>query len=152
MRMDQLTVGELAERTGMTRRAIRLYEQAGLITSERGPNGYRLYTERHVDEVLFIKALRAIGAPLKELAEFYRIKRSGLPGPEKHRQFLAQIDQEIERLLKQREAIDSALAQLDDYRQGLMTKLTDEGSPDCVSPAEHDDDEMAIMPGKGSKT
>lgn len=152
MRMDKLTVGELAERTGTTRRAIRLYEQAGLIRSERGPNDYRLYSEEHVNEVLFIKALRAIGASIKELAEFYRIKRSGLPEPEKHRQFLAQIDQETDRLLKQREAIDSALAQLDDYRRGLVAKLGTEESPECISPAGFDDTQMAMTPGKGRKT
>ena len=120
MRMDQLTVGELAERTGTTRRAIRLYEQVGLIAPARGPNGYRLYGEQHVEQLIFIKALRGVGASLKEMAEFYRLKRSGLPEPEKHRQFIALIDGAFERLVRQRQAIDSALAELDGYRQEIL--------------------------------
>jgi len=38
-------IGELARATGATPRALRHYEQAGLITSQRAPNGYRTYDE-----------------------------------------------------------------------------------------------------------
>lgn len=123
MSTNQLTVGELAERTGTTRRAVRLYEQIGLIESRRGANGYRLYSEDDVEEVLFIKALRSIGASLKELTELYQIKRSALSETEKHRRLVAMIDHAVERLNAQRAAIDAALAQLAAYRQDITEKM-----------------------------
>lgn len=121
--MNKLTVGELAERTQTTRRALRLYEQIGLIQPERDVNGYRLYTQEHVDEVLLIRALRTIGASLKDLRDFYALKHSGLPKTEKHLRIVAMIDERVDLLLRQREAIDSALAQLGGYRDDLMAKI-----------------------------
>jgi DNA-binding transcriptional MerR regulator len=39
-------IGELSERTNISRRLLRYYEEQGLIFSERSPNGYRSYDER----------------------------------------------------------------------------------------------------------
>ena len=42
-------IGQLAEKTGKTSRAIRFYEQRGLIAPKsRSENGYRLYDEKSV--------------------------------------------------------------------------------------------------------
>jgi DNA-binding transcriptional MerR regulator len=45
-----MKIGELAERTGVSRRLLRYYEEQGPITSSRRAfNGYREYAEPHVD-------------------------------------------------------------------------------------------------------
>nr|WP_296071069.1 MerR family transcriptional regulator [uncultured Actinoplanes sp.] len=60
-----MRIGELAERTGVSRRLLRYYEEQGLITASRTLNGYREYQESHVDIVLQIKGLLDAGLPTR---------------------------------------------------------------------------------------
>ncbi|MGA5816784.1 MerR family transcriptional regulator [Kitasatospora sp. NPDC094028] len=62
-----MRIGELARRTGSTPRALRHYEQAGLIDSERAPNGYREYGDPAVVRVRNIRALLAAGLTLEDV-------------------------------------------------------------------------------------
>lgn len=63
-------IGELAGATGTTARALRHYEQAGLISSQRAPNGYRVYDERAVVRVRNIRYLLAAGLTLDDVRVF----------------------------------------------------------------------------------
>ncbi|MFI0966533.1 MerR family transcriptional regulator [Streptomyces sp. NPDC021080] len=65
-----MQIGELAKTTGTTARALRHYEQAGLICSERAPNGYRVYDERTVVRVRNIRHLLAAGLTLDDVQIF----------------------------------------------------------------------------------
>lgn len=60
-----MRIGELAERTGVSRRLLRYYEEQRLITPGRALNGYREYAESHVDIVLQIKGLLDAGLPTR---------------------------------------------------------------------------------------
>jgi DNA-binding transcriptional MerR regulator len=60
-----MKIGELAERTGVSRRLLRYYEEQRLITPSRALNGYREYGESHVDVVLQIKGLLDAGLPTR---------------------------------------------------------------------------------------
>lgn len=60
-----MKIGEVAERTGVSRRLLRYYEEQGLITATRGDNGYREYAEAHVDVVRQIKGLLDAGLPTR---------------------------------------------------------------------------------------
>ncbi|MFF0097597.1 MerR family transcriptional regulator [Streptomyces canus] len=65
-----MRIGELATATGTTARALRHYEQAGLISSERASNGYRVYDERTVVRVRNIRHLLAAGLTLDDVRVF----------------------------------------------------------------------------------
>ncbi|WP_141924828.1 MerR family transcriptional regulator [Haloactinospora alba] len=60
-----MRIGELAERTGTSRRLLRYYEEQGLIAAKRSPNGYRDYDERFVDRVMQIRGLLDAGLPTR---------------------------------------------------------------------------------------
>lgn len=63
-------VGELAELTNKTVRALRLYEERGLLKPQsRSRGGYRLYGVAEVDRVRLIDALQSVGMSLTEIAE-----------------------------------------------------------------------------------
>lgn len=62
-----MRIGELARATGATPRALRHYEQAGLITSDRAHNGYREYPEQAVRRVRNIRYLLAGGLTLEDV-------------------------------------------------------------------------------------
>ncbi|MFI5681542.1 MerR family transcriptional regulator [Streptomyces cellulosae] len=65
-----MRIGELATATGTTARALRHYEQAGLISSERASNGYRVYDEPAVVRVRNIRHLLAAGLTLDDVRVF----------------------------------------------------------------------------------
>lgn len=65
-----MRIGELAVATGTTPRALRHYEQAGLIDSERATNGYRVYPEGAAARVHNIRRLLAVGLTLDDIRIF----------------------------------------------------------------------------------
>ena len=64
-----MKIGQLAERTGVSRRLLRYYEEQGLLTPSRALNGYREYGEAHVDVVLQITGLLDAGLPTRIIAQ-----------------------------------------------------------------------------------
>ena len=64
-----MRIGELAEAAGVSVRALRYYEEKGLLTSERNTGGQRTYVAADVERVRFLQALYAVGMPSKAIAE-----------------------------------------------------------------------------------
>jgi len=62
-------IGELAARAGVSVRALRYYEEQGLLPARRSPRGQRLYTEAAVDRVRLIRKLYAAGLSSRTAAE-----------------------------------------------------------------------------------
>jgi len=63
-----LTIGRLAQTTGVPAKTIRYYETVGVLPAPgRSRSGYRLYTERGVDRLLFVRRARALGLSLQQL-------------------------------------------------------------------------------------
>lgn len=64
-------IGEVAERTGVTQRTLRFYEERGLITpTARLEGGFRLYSENDIERVDLIKKLQELlGLSLAEIKE-----------------------------------------------------------------------------------
>lgn len=56
-----MRIGELAQRTGASRRLLRYYEEQGLIVPDRSDNGYRDHDPRYVDRVQQIRGLLGAG-------------------------------------------------------------------------------------------
>jgi DNA-binding transcriptional MerR regulator len=66
-----LQIGEVAERTGVTQRTLRFYEEKGLLRSPtRMEGGFRLYSEEDVRRVNHIRRLQdLLGVTLAEIKE-----------------------------------------------------------------------------------
>lgn len=62
-----LTIGELAERTGVATSALRFYEERGLIHSVRTPSGHRRYARGMTRLVSFIVFAQRVGLTLEEI-------------------------------------------------------------------------------------
>ena len=56
-----MLIGELAQRTGVSQRSLRYYEQQGLLSAERDLHGYRRYPPGSVRAVARIRALLSAG-------------------------------------------------------------------------------------------
>ncbi len=62
-----MRIGEVAERAGVSVRALRYYEEQGLVLAGRGPGGHRRYPESAVERVKFIQLLYAAGLSSKAI-------------------------------------------------------------------------------------
>lgn len=65
-----MRIGELAQRAGTTTKALRFYEQAGLLPAPtRTPSGYRDYDDAALDRLRFVKSAQTAGLTLAQVAE-----------------------------------------------------------------------------------
>lgn len=64
-----MKIGELAERTGVSVRALRYYEEKGILTPERTPSGYRIFAESDIGKVTHIQTLLAAGLGMDLIGE-----------------------------------------------------------------------------------
>ncbi|MCF6468468.1 MerR family transcriptional regulator [Nonomuraea sp. MG754425] len=62
-----MRIGEVAERAGVSVRALRYYEEQGLVVAARGAGGQRDYSDSDVERVKFIQLLYAAGLPSKAI-------------------------------------------------------------------------------------
>jgi DNA-binding transcriptional MerR regulator len=70
VKIVRMRIGELARVAGTTPRALRHYEEAGLLTSRRAANGYRIYDEGAAVRVGNIRYLLAAGLTLDDVRAF----------------------------------------------------------------------------------
>ncbi|WP_199757756.1 MerR family transcriptional regulator [Micromonospora sp. Llam0] len=62
-----MQIGEVAERTGLSLRTIRYYEEVGVVVpSARSQGGFRLYTDADVDRLQLVKRMRLIDCTLEQ--------------------------------------------------------------------------------------
>ncbi|MDQ1218316.1 MerR family transcriptional regulator [Microbacterium arborescens] len=69
---DEVTmrIGEVTERTELSFRTLRHYDEIGLVTpSARTEGGFRLYTEHDVARILLIRRMKPLGYSLDEMRE-----------------------------------------------------------------------------------
>jgi MerR family redox-sensitive transcriptional activator SoxR len=63
----ELTIGELAGRTGIAPSALRFYETVGLVSSHRTDGNQRRYERATIRRIAFIQAGKAAGIPLAQI-------------------------------------------------------------------------------------
>lgn len=68
-------IEEVATRTGLTKRAIRYYEDIKLIKPVRTESSYRMYTEENVEKIIRIRELRdTLGFSLNEVRDIFELE------------------------------------------------------------------------------
>lgn len=69
-RGELMQIGQVAERTGLSLRTIRFYEENGLvIPTARSDGGFRLYSEDDVSRLQVVKRMKPLGFTLEEMQE-----------------------------------------------------------------------------------
>lgn len=65
-----MQIGEVADRTGLSLRTIRHYEEVGLVPpSARSKGGFRLYTEADVERLLLVRRMKPLDFTLEEMRD-----------------------------------------------------------------------------------
>lgn len=69
-----MQIGEVADRTGLSLRTIRHYEEVGLaLPTARSQGGFRLYTDDDVTRLLVIKRMKPLDFTLEEMRDLLDI-------------------------------------------------------------------------------
>lgn len=68
----QETAAAVAKRFGVTVKALRVYEQLGLLKPGRTVSGWRIYRQPELEQLSAILALKQLGVPLKRIGELMR--------------------------------------------------------------------------------
>jgi MerR family transcriptional regulator, mercuric resistance operon regulatory protein len=129
MRPDQvtgeLTVGQLASRTGVRADTVRYYEREGLLpTPLRTEGDHRRYGPGDVDRLLFIRGAQRLGLRLAEIRDLLAVRDTGTCPCEP-----------AESLLRRRVTeIESEMARLAALRNELLRMLTAMPGPHCPDP------------------
>ncbi|MFI2609828.1 MerR family transcriptional regulator [Kitasatospora sp. NPDC018619] len=121
-----MRIGELARRAGTTTRALRYYEQLGLLPARRAGNGYRAYDEGDLRLLREIRMLQDFGFGLEETRPFVECLRAGHPegdscpaSLEVYRRKLGELDACIARLQEVRSQVAGQFDRAVKARDGL---------------------------------
>ena len=114
MARDGLLIGQVAAQSGVSRKALRLYEAAGILPpSRRTTAGYRVYGGDTLSILTFVTRARRLGFRLDEIKDVVQMRRSGrCPCPH------------VLELVRDKVAdLDRTLADLTELRRGLRELL-----------------------------
>ena len=76
-----MNIGDASKASGLSADTIRFYERRRIVPGPaRAANGYRDYTDRHVDALRFAKGLRDLGVPLSDVAVMVGLAHDGTCG------------------------------------------------------------------------
>ncbi|AQZ65437.1 MerR-family transcriptional regulator [[Actinomadura] parvosata subsp. kistnae] len=123
-----MLIGELARETGTTPRALRFYEEQGLLTSERTPAGYRVYGPDAARRVRNIRDLLTSGFTVEDVQSFLPHLDGDLPPVicyhpsceadyEVAERRLAALDERIATLTRLRDQVAARMPWLDRARR-----------------------------------
>ena len=65
---DRITIGALADRSGVATSAIRYYDELGLVRSERTSGGHRVFPRHALRRLALIRVAQRLGLSLEEIA------------------------------------------------------------------------------------
>ena len=112
--LPELTVGEVAQRSGVAISALHFYEKQGLVVAARTAGNQRRYSRAVLRRVAVIKVAQRMGVPLAEIAQAL----AGLPGNRVPNQadwaqlssnWRAQLDERIATLTQLRDQLDTCI-------------------------------------------
>ncbi len=120
-----MRIGQLAERSGVSAKTIRYYEQTGLLPlASRQFNGYRSYSHRDVEVLRFIHRARTLGFSVATVADLLELWESR-----------GRTSAEVKALATRHVAdVEARIAQLEGIRDTLLDlvqRCHGDDRPDC---------------------
>ena len=104
--MTTWTIGEAAEKCGLSQHTLRWYERIGLLARiERGGDGRRRFSDADLDWLSLLAKLRATGMPVREMRRYAELVRSGAGHQERVELLRRHRDQVRRDLAAQRECL-----------------------------------------------
>lgn len=111
---DPLSIGDLAERTGLSVSAIRFYETKGLVTPARNAGGQRRYLRADIRRLSFVLITQQLGFSIEDIRAALATLPAGRAPTQKDwerisRNFRGQLDERIARMTRLRDYLDGCI-------------------------------------------
>ncbi|MDX3854198.1 MerR family transcriptional regulator [Streptomyces sp. AK02-01A] len=125
-----MRIGELAERTGTSRRLLRYYEEQRLMAPGRSSNGYREYDESLVGRVLQIRGLLDAGLPTRVIQQILPCLETprSIYFPGATPETIAILEREHDRMSERIECLTRNRDAIADYLDAVRAERADPGS------------------------
>lgn len=121
-------IGAVAERTGLSLRTLRHYDEIGLVPpTGRSDGGFRLYSEADVERLLLIRRMKPLGFSLQEMQELLDLTDALASGQASER-VLAEL-REVERVAVGRRADLARKVQMADEFLDRLRTISDQATP-----------------------
>jgi DNA-binding transcriptional MerR regulator len=118
-------IGELAEKTGLSLRTIRHYDEIGLLkASGRTEGGFRLYTREDHSRLILIRRMKPLGFSLEEMMALLKIidtLQGGVAGSD-NPSVRAELDTFIAQAVERRQKLQDQLGMADEFLEVLRTQ------------------------------
>ena len=113
----QMQIGEVAERSGLSLRTLRHYDEIGVLTpSMRSEGGFRLYTEEDFERLMVIRRMKPLGYSLEDMHRVMDVLRGGSDlDPEKWEELLVEATD-------RRAALAQKVAMADEFVESLRSR------------------------------
>lgn len=118
---DVMQIGAIAERTGLSQRTLRHYDDIGLVNpSLRSEGGFRLYTEEDLHRLLLIRRMKPLEFSLQEMHDLLALRHT-VASPDATEDDLARL-RAFEAVAAQRRAeLTAKAAMADEFLDRLRT-------------------------------
>ena len=111
--MEELTISEVARRSGVRASTIRYYESINVLPAARRANGRRRYDVAILDRLAFIQVAQRLGFRLSEIVVLLEQREGAVPLSQrwqaKAREKLAEVEQVIRQAREVRQTLISGL-------------------------------------------
>ena len=127
-RGELVQIGQVAERTGLSLRTIRFYEENGLvIPTARSEGGFRLYSENDVSRLAVITRMKPLGFSLEEMQELLTLLADLESGSGDRERLVDRLREFHEAATARVIALRDQLAVAEGFAETLAGHLPDQG-------------------------
>jgi DNA-binding transcriptional MerR regulator len=122
-------IGELSNLVGMSPRTIRYYEEIGLLNSvKRIEGGKRVYTDRDIQRLRFIKRLKHLGLTLSEMHELEDIYQIDQTNSKVLSRLLELLETHVGKINERIQNLERLKEDIFNYQERMRQKLNKEGA------------------------
>lgn len=120
-----MNIGEAAKITGLNAKTIRYYEDIDLISPDRRNNGYRDYSDGHVDILGFLKIARGLSFSIDDCRTLLSMYQNENRASKDVKQLVVKQIEQLDRLIENSQKMKATLQHLSDNCHG-------DNRPECA--------------------
>jgi DNA-binding transcriptional MerR regulator len=119
-----MQIGEVAERSGLSLRTLRHYDEIGLLRpSARTEGGFRLYTQADLDRLLVIRRMKPLGFSLEAMQQVMATVAALEASEQPDEALQARLREVLAEARERRQRLQDQLAMADEFIDQLTRRL-----------------------------